>query len=561
MTAPSDPATGNAARGLDLPLPQMVSMTTRDGTRLDADVYRPQGDGPWPVLLQRQAYGRKIACTICYAHPAWYAAQGYLVIVQDVRGRGTSEGHFSPGENEAEDGAEAVEWAARLPGSDGRVAMYGFSYQAYNQLLAATADCPSLAALMPAMGPWDPATGWVYEGGALRLKQMVGWGVQITAEAARRAGDALTYARLKTVGASPPVHGVKPARPDMLMDLGDLGHFPAWVQRGPEHPFWQTISPAASAERLRARQLPVFFIGGWFDTFLSASIEAYQALARPGDPSVRLWIGPWAHFPWQRRLAGVDFGPDAALDMDLAQIAFLDAVLKGRGTLPANETVRLFDMGANRWRDFDQFPTQGIATYPAGGGRAATRIGDGRIAASPASGTEFLLHDPWRSAPATGLCYGPVPGPADRRVTDERSDVMTFTAAPQAAPVTLSGAVSLDLDICADMPSFDVSATLSVVKADGRVLPLCGGYRHLRQPPDAPVAIFMDATCVTLLPGEAIRLSIAASDFPAHPVNPGTGADPSDASAAEALITTLRLTLGPASVLHLPVESGELALS
>src|ERR1700710_1902096 len=116
--------------------PQMRSMLTRDGLRLDADIYRPAIEGRYPVLLQRQAYGRRIACGICYAHPAWYAAHGYIVVVQDVRGRGTSEGVFRPGEHEIEDGADAVEWAARLEGSTGDVGMYGFSYQAYDQLLA-----------------------------------------------------------------------------------------------------------------------------------------------------------------------------------------------------------------------------------------------------------------------------------------------------------------------------------------------------------------------------------------------------------------------------------------
>ncbi len=78
----------------DIGLPETVSMTTRDGVRLDADLYRPAGSGPWPVLLMRQPYGRRIANTLCYAHPSWYAAHGYLVAIQDVRGRGSSEGVF-----------------------------------------------------------------------------------------------------------------------------------------------------------------------------------------------------------------------------------------------------------------------------------------------------------------------------------------------------------------------------------------------------------------------------------------------------------------------------------
>ncbi|MFV0243513.1 MAG: CocE/NonD family hydrolase [Qingshengfaniella sp.] len=529
--------------------PETLSMTTRDGTRLDADIWRPVGDGPWPVLLQRQAYGRRIGCTICYAHPAWYAAQGYLVVVQDVRGRGTSQGRFWPGRHEASDGAEAVEWAARLPGSDGQVAMYGFSYQSYNQLLAATGDSPSLAALLPAMGPWDPARSWIFENGAFCLGQMAGWGTQITAEGARRQGDAQAYSHLR--GALPHLfEGPFPARPETLMQSGAIGHYPDWIDRPVTDPEWSRISPATAIDALRARNLPMFFIGGWFDEHLHSILQAFEALDRPDDPTMRLWVGPWVHFPWGRKAAGVDHGPAAATDTDRAQIAFLDAVLKGKGTLAADDRVHLFDLGEKCWRDSAAMPHVQTPLYLTGGGRAATRPDDGGLADSPGQGTELVVHDPWRSAPAAG----PGSGPTDRRLVDERSDVMTFTAPVRSTPLHLSGPVDLSLDITADRPSFDLSATLSVVKPDARVLPLAAGYVHLRTLPEDPVQLSLGAVCLTLAPGEALRLSIAASDFPNHPINPGTGADPTLASRASALITTIHLSLGADSRITLPLQ-------
>jgi putative CocE/NonD family hydrolase len=139
-------------------------MRTRDGIRLDADVYRPAGEGPFPVLLMRQPYGRKIASTVVYAHPSWYAAHGYIVAIQDVRGAGTSEGIFKLFENERADGADALAWAASLEGSNGRVGMYGFSYQAATQLLALAgaleSSGPKPAALCPAMIGWDVFSDW-----------------------------------------------------------------------------------------------------------------------------------------------------------------------------------------------------------------------------------------------------------------------------------------------------------------------------------------------------------------------------------------------------------------
>ena len=106
--------------------PETISMTTSDGVRLDADVYRPRDKGDFPVLLMRQPYGRRIASTVIFAHPSWYAAQGYIVVIQDVRGRGTSQGRFRIFADDVNDGGELVAWSARLPGSTGRVGMYGF---------------------------------------------------------------------------------------------------------------------------------------------------------------------------------------------------------------------------------------------------------------------------------------------------------------------------------------------------------------------------------------------------------------------------------------------------
>ncbi len=135
------------SRRASKPLPvapvSVERVVLRDGVTLLADVYRPASGGPYPVLLQRQAYGRRIGCTICYAHPSWYASQGYIVVVQDIRGRGESEGVFNVGENEAEDGAQTIGWASQLAGSSGDVGMYGFSYQGYAQLLAAGSDAQS----------------------------------------------------------------------------------------------------------------------------------------------------------------------------------------------------------------------------------------------------------------------------------------------------------------------------------------------------------------------------------------------------------------------------------
>jgi hypothetical protein len=153
--------------GVDLE--RNVEMQTRDGVTLRSDIYRPLGDGSWPVLLHRTPYGKDFVHDGHYLHPGWYVRHGFVVVVQDVRGRFGSDGVFVPYLNELEDGYDTVEWAAGLEGSNGRVGMYGASYPGMVQYLAAVETPPSLGAISPTVAAADLYSHWTYEGGALRL--------------------------------------------------------------------------------------------------------------------------------------------------------------------------------------------------------------------------------------------------------------------------------------------------------------------------------------------------------------------------------------------------------
>ncbi|MEO9177059.1 MAG: CocE/NonD family hydrolase, partial [Gaiellales bacterium] len=147
-----------------------VECAMRDGVVLRADVYRPLAGGSHPVLLLRLPYDKTAAnSNFGYAHPSWYARQGYVVVVQDTRGRYTSDGVFTPFEHEARDGYDTIEWAARLPGSNGRVGMYGFSYPGAVQLLAAAQQPPSLVTICPGFTGSQFYEGWTYRQGAFAL--------------------------------------------------------------------------------------------------------------------------------------------------------------------------------------------------------------------------------------------------------------------------------------------------------------------------------------------------------------------------------------------------------
>jgi putative CocE/NonD family hydrolase len=160
----------------DVTLERDVECPLPDGVVLRADVYRPVAEGALPVLLMRLPYNKTHGgANWGYAHPAWYASRGYVVVVQDVRGRFASDGDFYPFRDEARDGYESVEWAARLHGSNGKVGMYGFSYPGATQLLAAAEQPPSLAAIAPGFTSPQFYEGWTYNSGAFSLASMAGW--------------------------------------------------------------------------------------------------------------------------------------------------------------------------------------------------------------------------------------------------------------------------------------------------------------------------------------------------------------------------------------------------
>ena len=524
-------------------------MRTRDGVRLDADVYRPVAPGPHPVLLMRQPYGRRIASTVCYAHPSWYAAQGYIVVIQDVRGRGTSEGRFRLFEDDIADGADAVAWAAALPGASGAVGLYGFSYQGTNQLLAAAAAPPALKALAPAMLGWDLRRDWAYEGGAFCLQAGLGWAIQVGAESARLAGDADGFAALHAAARVLPLGGVRSARPEVMARYGHHTHYGAWLDEPADSAYWRRISPCAHAGDAR---LPMLFVGGWYDSHLPGTLAAFRHFAATGPAQTRLIVGPWGHFPWGRQLGGLDFGAAAVTDIDRLQVRWFDHWLKGRDDgLLATPPVRLFEMGANGWRDLPAWPQRATVLHLAGSGRASVDEADGRLEPRPPAdaGLDRLVHDPWRPAPGTP------PGPSDRAAIDARTDVLTFTTAPLADALRLAGDLAATLWVDSDAPSFDVACVLSRVTPDGRVHPLAQGYRVVGATTALPLTVAMRATCASLAPGERLRLSIAAAAFPSYPVNPGTGQNPTEASLIDARIITLRLRHGGAcaSALHLGI--------
>ncbi len=551
---------------LTLVLPSPSGGKEGEAIHLDADVYYPIGDGPFPVLLMRQPYGRAIASTVVYAHPSWYASHGYIVVIQDVRGRGTSGGEFDLFRHETDDGYATVQWSANLPQSNGKVGMYGFSYQGMTQLYAAARQPPGLRAIAPAMVGYDLCADWAYENGALPLQIGLGWALQLAAETARLQQDAVAYQALRQAAHVLPLGDAVPSRPQVLKVYAPDSFFHQWLDRPQPDDYWQALKPD-----LAAVNLPMLHIGGWYDPYLRGNLRLYEQMVSQGSAPQALWIGPWGHLPWSRRVGAMDFGPEADSPIDRLQIRWFDRFLKNSpAETDAKSPIHLFVMGVNQWQGRDRWPTNpGRPFYLSSSGLAGMREDDGvlsphlfQIPRQPASPTEdIIVHDPWRPVPSLGGHCGLPSGPFDRSLIDCRSDVLTYTTAPLTERLRLVGTAIATLYCRADAPSFDLSMVLSEVHIDGRVINLTQGQCRVDNLDAASlspqrVTLPLQPTACSLAPGHRLRLSVAASCFPAYAVNSGTGARPGDCAQIDHQIITVTLAHGPIypSCVKLPLE-------
>jgi putative CocE/NonD family hydrolase len=529
---------------------QTLTLSGAPGTAaidLEADLYYPLGEGPFPVLLMRQPYGRAIASTVVYAHPTWYASHGYIVVIQDVRGRGTSGGEFDLFRHEADDGYVTVQWAAGLPQSNGRVGMYGFSYQGMTQIYAASKQPPALKAIAPAMVGYDLYGDWAYENGALPLQIGLGWALQLAAETARRQQNTVAYQALFQAAHALPLDEVMPARPQVLQTYAPDSFFHHWLDHPQLDDYWLELRPD-----LGQVNLPMLHIGGWYDPYLRGDLRLYQQMVAQSQAPQALWIGPWGHLPWGRRVGALDFGSEADSPIDHLQLHWFDRFLKGQGADASLEpAIQLFVMGINQWQGRDRWPTDhGPPLYLTSTGLAGLRSDDGCLTPDqPASrdalpSTDVIVHDPWRPVPSLGGHCGLPAGQFDRAAIDSRTDVLTYTTPPLPDGLMLVGVPTATLYCRADTPSFDLSVVLSEVYGDGRVINLTQGHCRVEHhdpahPHFQAIALSLHPTACSLVPGHQLRLSVAAACFPAYALNSGTGAGPGDCTQLDHRVITL----------------------
>jgi len=497
----------------------------------------------------RQPYGRDIASTVVYAHPVWFARRGYHVVIQDVRGRGESGGDFYAFRHEGRDGAETIAWLRNHPASNGRIGMYGFSYQGLTQLLAAAEDPEGLVCIAPHMTAADLYNGWFYHQGVLRLSATLGWGIQMLREDARRRNLRGTNSQLEAAWANgrsqssfvpyaehPAIND--PELPSYVRDW--ISHHEPDTDR---NPFWSDLDISNRTHRIR---IPALHISGWYDAYLEGTIRGYLALRKgAGTAFARdhqyLLAGPWVHIPWGDRVGDRYLGPDAVVDTDSLLLRWFNHWLRDSGEFTDEPRISHFALGANEWYAANEWPTEApLSLYLHSDGNANSSKGDGSLSmARPLQDEprDIFVYDPEVPVLSPG---GPqsLSGPFDQSAQEMGNNLLVYAAAPVRDSTRIFGQPSVTLYAATSAASADFTAKLVRVTVAGRAEFLCigiarsswlflgGGYL-----PDAIQCwrFTLEPTSVVLAPGDFLRLEIASSAFPLYDRNPSTDVAPAQA--------------------------------
>lgn len=497
----------------------------RDGITLYSDIYVPDEEGTYPVLLMRQPYGRMIASTVSHAHPLWYARHGYMVVIQDVRGRGDSEGEFTPFVQETKDGFDAVEWAAALPQSNGRVGMYGFSYQGLTQWAAASEAPPSLKAIAPSMCPADLYHGSFYPYGSFAIGDKLPWAFQLARDTAMRAGDTAAVELCSQMMRHPE---------DQLFHVPVLDkhpvlekYFPAyyeWCEHTEFDEYWQERD---WMPKFLENPVPTLHIGGWYDTYLMGTLRSFEALqSAAGQENLhhRLIVGPWVHIPWGRKAGGVDHGPDAHGDIHKEQLRWFDYWLKEdlSADPSAEPKVKYYEQYSKEWITADRFPAESapgeLTLYLSGSETPSNGVmGGGELKLSASEVTAAAIPDVFvydARLPMRTDSFMPV----DRSPVQDRTEILVYTSDELGEPLQLAGSPKVKAWVQSLAGPTDLVATLTAVLPDGSARFLSVGRTDIGAAEGAgsweQATITMRPIGVSFAPGTRIRLELTGSAFP-----------------------------------------------
>lgn len=507
-----------AARALSIDPPteqyvvrHRVRVPMRDGVELHATHYEPATDHPLGTILVRCPYGRTFPFSFFYAQI--YAARGYHVLLQSVRGTFGSGGEFVPMVNEADDAADTVEWLREQPWFTGTFATMGLSYLGFTQWALLKDPPPELVGAIITVAPHEFHNP-VWGTGAFSLNDFLGW------------SDMVGHQEL------PPVKRIlfqsqaarRLARGAQGVPLGTSGRallgtnapwYESWVENpDAEHPFWETVSAARALDRVTT---PILLLSGWQDLFLSQTIAQYHHLRNRGV-DVTMTIGPWTHL----HMVGKAARTTARETLD-----FLGTHLSKKPTPNRQHPVRIFVTG-HGW--------VGLPDWPPATGEAVLYLqANGKLRVDPPADTTHsstFRYDPADPTPSLGgRLLSPDSGYRDDTSLADRDDVLSFTSGPIDADLYVTGNPVIELAHHSDNPHFDLFVRISEVvprkgRAASRSRNVSDGFQRFTANPEGVIRIELDAIAHRFTRGSRIRVIVAGGSHPRFARNLGTGEPP-----------------------------------
>jgi len=580
MPSSSNTALPPSSQPYDVQVARGVPMTTRDGIRLFADVYRPKSPEKFPVILMRTPYDKGAGWAASAAFKI--VARGYVVIIQDVRGRYTSEGEWYPFRHEQTDGYDAVEWAAALPYSDGKVGMMGASYVGATQMLAAIAAPPHLAAIAPNMTASNYHDGWTYQSGALEQWFDQNWTTQLAQNTLQRFitenSNALAGSEKLPLTDFPVFNfGQLPADAQLTAKLAP--YYLDWLAHPDYDAYWRQWS---IEEHFSDIAVPMLSVGAWYDIFNGGTLRNYLGAKAHGSTEAartqqHLLVEIGGHAGFGRKIGDVEFGPHA-LENEYNDVIvdWYDFLFKGiQNEFAAEKPVKVFVMGVNEYRQENDWPppqAKPTKYFLHSSGQAHSLRGDGSLsAASPKSEQpDSYLYNPSNPTPTVGgpLCCDAKhmePGPRDQRSVENRDDVLVYSSAPLAEDLEVTGPVTVTLFVKSTAVDTDFTGKLVDVGPDGFAKDLTEGILRMRYRESPEHQVLMNpgqiyeitldlwATANVFLKGHILRLEISSSNFPRFDRNLNTGEATQFARTAVSATNTVLHDSAHPSVLLLPV--------
>ncbi len=555
-----------------------VSVPMRDGVMLRADIYWPDAPGPFPVLMTRTPYNKDGGENMDVGLRG--AQRGFIMVNMDVRGRFGSPGEWYPFKHEINDGYDSVEWAAALPNSNGKVGMWGGSYDGATQFLAAVANPPHLGGIFPMCTASNYYKDWAYQNGALQQYFAQSWASQLAADQL----DHQVASQTNPMQFVPtlPLNAYTPlAVPAFAGNAGLAAIDPwylDWIHHSTDDAYWEQWAIDADYSRIK---VPVYQMGGWYDLFLYGTLANYAGImngagsdaARQND---RLLIIPGGHAGWGGQVGSLNFAPGGYVDYYGVMMDWYDSILRGSANGMAQEKpVRYFTMGKNVWADADAWPpSEAVASsyYLHSDGKANSANGDGALSpGKPAPGApDQFVADPANPVPTLGgqLCCDArhlQVGVQDQRPDEARPDVLVYSTPPLSQDLNVTGPVRVELYVESSAVDTDFVAMLVDVAPDGLAHNIADGivrmrFRDSAEHPDFiepgkiyKVSVDLWATSNVFLAGHKLRLDIAGSNFPRFDRNLNTKESPEEGSDGKIATNRIYHDAAHPSALILPV--------